>query len=79
VKIEQKPLSENVKGEAQKSNLALEVSPGVDYLDIVKFAVVAQQKGVIASAAKQSPALNCKQRWGLLRRSAPRNDTWPGI
>ena len=29
---------------------------------------------VIASVAKQSPTSNCKQRWRLLRRSAPRND-----
>ena len=30
---------------------------------------------VIASEAKQSPRYNCRQRWRLLRRSAPRNDT----
>jgi O-antigen ligase len=31
---------------------------------------------VIASEAKQSPRYNCQQRWRLLRRSAPRNDTF---
>mgnify|MGYP005847512635 CR=1 FL=1 len=41
----------------------------ISQLDIVRFAMVTQQR--VSLRAKQSPAFKCKQQWRLLRRCAP--------